>query len=205
MLNLRGLSILIVDDTVMNVDLLSLVLNKNNYVTRVADSGKHALEQVRGESPPDLILLDIMMPGMDGFETCRRLKADRNSANIPVIFITALDEMKDKLKGFQVGGADFITKPFQTEEVLARVKAHLTIQKLYKDLAAKNQKLEQALEEVKELQGIVPICSMCKNIRDDSGYWQRVETFVSERMGTKFSHSYCPTCLKKEMEQLDKI
>ncbi len=204
MLNLRDLSILIVDDTVMNVDLLSLVLKKNNYMTRVADSGKHALEQVR-VSPPDLILLDIMMPGMDGFETCRRLKADRNSANIPVIFITALDEMKDKLKGFQVGGADFITKPFQAEEVLARVKAHLTIQKLYKDLAAKNQKLEQALEEVKELQGIVPICSMCKKIRNDSGYWQRVETFVSERMGTKFSHSYCPTCLKKEMEQLDKI
>ena len=204
MLNLTDLSILIVDDTVMNVDLLTLVLKKNHYKIRVADSGKRALEQVC-VSPPDLILLDIMMPGMDGFETCRRLKANRDSANIPVIFITALDEMKDKLKGFQVGGTDFITKPFQAEEVLARVKAHLTIQKLYKDLAAKNQKLEQALEEVKELQGIVPICSMCKNIRDDSGYWQRVETFVSKRMGTKFSHSYCPTCLKKEMEQLDKI
>lgn len=204
MLNLTDMLILIVDDTVTNVDLLTLVLKKQNYKILVADSGKRALEQVR-VLPPDLILLDIMMPGMDGFETCRRLKADQNFATIPVIFITALDEMRDKLKGFQVGGADFITKPFQAEEVLARVKAHLTIQKLYKDLAAKNQKLKRALEEVKELQGIVPICSMCKNIRDDSGYWQRVETFVSERMGTKFSHSYCPTCLKKEMEQLDKL
>ncbi len=204
MLNLTDMLILIVDDTVTNVDLLTLVLKKQNYKILVADSGKRALEQVRVLSP-DLILLDIMMPGMDGFETCRRLKADQNFATIPVIFITALDEMRDKLKGFQVGGADFITKPFQAEEVLARVKAHLTIQKLYKDLAAKNQKLKRALEEVKDLQGIVPICSMCKNIRDDSGYWQRVETFVSERMGTKFSHSYCPTCLKKEMEQLDKL
>jgi len=204
MLNLTNMSILVVDDTVINTELLSLVLKKKNYTVRIADSGKCALEQVRF-APPDLILLDIMMPGIDGFETCRRLKADQNFANIPVIFITALDEMSDKLKGFQVGGADFITKPFQAEEVLARVKAHLTIQKLHKDLATKNQKLEQALEEVKTLQGIVPICSMCKNVRNDSGYWQKVEMFVSERVGTKFSHSYCPTCLAKEMKQLDKI
>jgi response regulator RpfG family c-di-GMP phosphodiesterase len=144
-----------------------------------------------------------MMPGLDGYETCKRIKAERNLANIPVVFITALDEMRDKLKGFQVGGVDFITKPFQAEEVLARVKAHLTIQKLYKDLAAKNQKLEQALEDVKALEGIVPICSLCKNVRDDSGYWQKVEMFVAERTGTRFSHSYCPTCLEKEMKRLE--
>ncbi len=204
MLNLTNLSILVVDDTAMNIDLLTLVLKKRDYIVRIANSGKRALEQVH-LAPPDLILMDIMMPGMDGFETCRRIKADRSLANIPVIFITALDEMKDKLKGFQVGGVDFITKPFQAEEVLARVKAQLTIQKLYKDLAAKNQKLENALEEVKALQGIVPICSMCKSIRDDKGYWQEVEMFVSERVGTQFSHSYCPTCLEKEMKQLDKL
>lgn len=204
MLNLNNSSILIVDDTPTNIDLLSLVLQRRNYKVRIADSGQRALDQVALD-PPDLILLDIMMPGLDGFETCRRLKLNPAHANIPVIFITALDEMKDKLRGFQVGGVDFITKPFQAEEVLARVKTHLTIQKLYTDLARKNEKLEMALEEVKTLQGIVPICSMCKSIRDDKGYWQKVEMYVSERMGTKFSHSYCPVCLEKEMGKLDKL
>lgn len=204
MINLNNLSILVVDDTPTNIDLLTLVLKKRNYKVRVADSGERALKQVSLD-PPDLILLDVMMPGLDGFETCRRLKRDPVSAQIPVIFITALSDMKDMLKGFQVGGADFLTKPFQAEEVLARVKAHLTIQKLYKDLSAKNEKLKRALEEVKTLQGIVPICSLCKKIRDDSGYWQKVEMYVSERVGTKFSHSYCPDCLKKEMRQLDKL
>ena len=204
MVNLNNLSILVVDDTPTNIDLLTLVLNKRNYKVHAAESGAQALERVRTIAP-DLILLDIMMPGMDGFETCRRLKINPAFATIPVIFITALDEMRDKLKGFQVGGVDFITKPFQAEEVLARVKAHLTIQKLYKDLAAKNEKLEKTMEEVKTLQGIVPICSMCKSIRDDKGYWQKVEMYVSERVGTRFSHSYCPSCLKKEMKQLDSL
>ena len=204
MVNLNNLLVLVVDDTPTNVDLLALVLKKRNYKVITADSGAKTLEMVR-TATPDLILLDIMMPGMDGFETCRRLKANPAFASIPVIFITALDEMRDKLRGFQVGGVDFITKPFQAEEVLARVKAHLTIQKLYKDLAAKNEKLENALDEVKTLQGIVPICSMCKSIRDDTGYWQKVEMYVSERVGTRFSHSYCPSCLKKEMKQLDSL
>ena len=204
MLNLTNSTILIVDDTPTNIDLLNLVLQRRSYRVRVADSGQRALDQVALE-PPDLILLDIMMPGLDGFETCGRLKLNPDHSKIPVIFITALDEMKDKLRGFQVGGVDFITKPFQAEEVLARVKTHLTIQKLYTDLERKNEKLEKALEEVKTLQGIVPICSMCKNIRDDKGYWQKVEMYVSDRMGTKFSHSYCPTCLEKEMGKLDKL
>ena len=204
MFNLSKSSILVVDDTPTNIDLLTLVLKKRSYTVHAAGSGVQALEMVH-TSAPDLILLDVMMPIMDGFEACRRLKLNPVSAAIPVIFITALDEMRDKLKGFQVGGVDYISKPFQAEEVLARVKAHLTIQKLYKDLAAKNEKLEEAMVEVKALQGIVPICSMCKSIRDDKGYWQKVEMYVSERVGTRFSHSYCPTCLKKEMKQLDSL
>ncbi|MCK5071761.1 MAG: response regulator, partial [Desulfocapsa sp.] len=135
----------------------------------------------------------------------RRLKRNPKSANIPILFVSALSGMKEMLKGFQVGGTDYVTKPFQPEEVLARVKAQLTIQKLYKDLSSKNERLEQALREVKTLQGIVPICSKCKKIRDDSGFWQKVEMYVSEKIGTKFSHSYCPDCLKQEMKQLDKL
>ncbi len=204
MVNLNNLSILVVDDDSINIDILKSVLAQRNYKVQAADSGESALKQV-SLNPPDLILLDVVMSGMDGYETCRRLKRNPTSANIPIIFITALSDMSDMLKGFQAGGADYLIKPFQPEEVLARVKAHLTIQKLYKDISSKNARLEKALEEVKTLQGIVPICSLCKKVRDDGGYWQKVEMYVSERVGTKFSHSYCPDCLKKEMRQLDKL
>ena len=204
MINLSELSVLVVDDTRINVDLLVLLLQKENYNVRVAESGIEALQKI-ARNPPDLILLDIMMPEMDGYETCLRIKRNPESKDIPVIFITALNEIADKMKGFEVGGIDYITKPFEVREVLARVKAQLTIQHLNKTLAAKNRELEKALEEVKSLQGIVPICSKCKKIRDDDGFWQRVEKYVSERTGAKFSHSYCPSCLKSEIDKLDKF
>jgi phosphoserine phosphatase RsbU/P len=204
MINLQNLSVLVVDDTQINIDLLVLLLQKKNYNVQVAESGKEALQKI-AVSPPDVILLDIMMPEMDGYETCRRIKNDQDSKHIPVIFITALSEIKDKIKGFEVGGVDFVTKPFNVQEVLARVKAQLTIQHLYKTLAEKNRELEKALDEVKSLQGIVPICSKCKKIRDDDGFWQKVEQYVSERTGAQFSHSYCPTCLQDEIDKLDQL
>lgn len=204
MITLDNMSVLVVDDTRINVDLLVILLQKRNYNVCVAESGKEALQKI-ATNPPDLILLDIMMPEMDGYETCLRIKNNPLSKHIPVIFITALSETKDKIKGFEVGGVDFITKPFEVQEVLARVKAQLTIQHLNKTLAAKNSELEKALAEVKSLQGIVPICSKCKKIRDDDGFWQRVEQYVSDRTGAKFSHSYCPSCLQSEIDKLDML
>ncbi len=204
MKTLDSSSVLVVDDTRINVDLLVLLLQKMNYIVCVAESGKEALQKI-ATNPPDLVLLDIMMPEMDGYETCRRIKSNPLSKHIPIIFITALNETKDKMKGFEVGGVDFITKPFEVQEVLARVKAQLTIQHLHRTLAAKNSELEKALAEVKSLQGIVPICSKCKKIRNDDGFWQRVEQYVSERTGAKFSHGYCPSCLQSEIDKLDML
>ena len=204
MKTLYSSSVLVVDDTRINVDLLVLLLQKMNYIVCVAESGKEALQKI-ATNPPDLVLLDIMMPEMDGYETCRRIKSNPLSKHIPIIFITALNETKDKMKGFEVGGVDFITKPFEVQEVLARVKAQLTIQHLHRTLAAKNSELEKALAEVKSLQGIVPICSKCKKIRNDDGFWQRVEQYVSERTGAKFSHGYCPSCLQSEIDKLDML
>ncbi len=131
--------ILIVDDTLPNLQTLSSLLAEQGYEVRGARNGSTALLFVESQ-PPDLILLDIRMPGPDGFEVCRRLKADEKTRNIPVIFISALDEVVDKVKGFEAGGVDYITKPFQIEEVLVRVKTHLTLYKL-------QNKLEQRVEE----------------------------------------------------------
>jgi signal transduction histidine kinase len=123
--------ILIVDDTPGNLLLLVKMLTARGYQTRSATRGKLALEAARTE-PPDLILLDITMPGMDGYEVCAALKADPALKDIPVIFISALDEAIDKVKAFKVGGVDYVTKPFQCEEVYARVQTHLKLRRLEK-------------------------------------------------------------------------
>ena len=126
-------SILIVDDTPANLRLLARILADANYIVRPARDGKSALASANS-APPDLILLDIMMPEMDGYEVCRKLKAEEQTADIPIIFISALDDVLDKVKSFAVGGVDYIPKPFHAEEVLARVHTHLTIRKLQQNL-----------------------------------------------------------------------
>ncbi|KAF3885263.1 MULTISPECIES: diguanylate cyclase domain-containing protein [Nostocales] len=135
-------NILIVDDQLDNLRVLSTILAKEGYQVRKALNGQMALTAVK-TLPPDLILLDINMPEMDGYEVCKRLKADPSNCNIPVIFISILDDVLDKVKGIKVGGADYITKPFQFEEVIARVQNQLTIQRLQRELRETNQKLSE--------------------------------------------------------------
>jgi len=130
-------TILLVDDNLSNLQVLIDYLNKSGYKTLVARSGNRAIRQLEFVRP-DLILLDILMPGIDGYETCRQLKEDKNTKDIPVIFITALTETYDKVRGFKMGAVDFITKPFQHEEVLARVTTHLTIQRQKEQLSELN-------------------------------------------------------------------
>ena len=121
--------ILIVDDTAANLQLLSGMVKGQGYRTRLARSGAAALRAAESQ-PPDLILLDIMMPEMDGYEVCRRLKADPELSGIPVIFLSALGETEDKVEAFGAGAADYVTKPFQFDEVRARVEAHLGLRRL---------------------------------------------------------------------------
>lgn len=140
-------TLLIVDDMADNLKLLFRYLSNLKYRVRVAKDGLDALEQVV-YAKPDLILLDIMMPKLDGFETCRRLKANEDTQDIPVIFMSALSDTVDKVTGFEVGGVDYITKPFQYEEVMARVNTHLTLSELRQSLAEKNLQLQQQNREL---------------------------------------------------------
>jgi two-component system NtrC family sensor kinase len=140
-------TILIVDDNSANLGVLSDALSQEGFEVRVAKSGKMALERVK-YALPDLILLDVMMPEIDGFETCRRLQANPETTHIPVIFMTALSDTANKVEGFQLGAVDYITKPFQQEEVLARVKLHLKLHVLAEKLEEKNMLLEQKVVEV---------------------------------------------------------
>lgn len=138
--------ILIVDDQLMNLKVLITMLTEQGYRVRSADSGPMALEIVR-KFPPDLILLDIKMPDMDGYKVCEHLKANEQTRDIPIIFVTILDETEDKVKAFAAGGVDYVTKPFRIQEVLARVETHLTLRAVQKQLEEKNARLEQEIVE----------------------------------------------------------
>ena len=143
--------ILIVDDTPTNISLLTQMLANQGYSVRAATNGQRALESVNA-LPPDLIMLDIRMPGLNGFEVCERLKAEENTRDIPVIFISALDDVEDKVRGFKVGGIDYITKPFQLEEVLVRTENHLAMRSLQHQLLEKNRKMTQELALAAQMQ-----------------------------------------------------
>ncbi len=143
-------NILVVDDTPDNLRLLGAILTDQGYRVRKALNGQTALKTVR-KVPPDLILLDINMPEMNGYEVCQELKADKQTREIPVIFISALDDVLDKVKAFKVGGVDYITKPFQGEEVIVRIDNQLKIQQLQKQLQSQNSLLRQEQEKSERL------------------------------------------------------
>jgi signal transduction histidine kinase len=141
-------SVLVVDDTIENLRLLASMLEEHGYEVRPVTNGRQAL-QAAERNPPDLILLDITMPEMDGYEVCRRLRANDRSKEVPVIFLTALTDTADKLRAFAIGGVDYITKPFQFEEVLARVNTHVSLRRAQVALADSYERL-RALEQLRD-------------------------------------------------------
>ena len=145
-IDLSGAKVLVVDDLPDNLDVLCRSLEDTGYNVMVATDGETALE-VANYALPDLILLDVMMPGIDGYETCRRLKANDKTAETPVVFLTARDETEGIIEGFESGGVDYVTKPFKKEELLLRIKTHLTLTRLARDLAELNEHLEQKVAE----------------------------------------------------------
>jgi len=142
-------NILLVDDNTTNLQVLHETLAGTGHKFLIAKNGESALA-ISQKARPSLILLDIMMPGIDGFEVCRRLKADPRTEAIPVIFLTALDDTRDKVKGFALGAVDYVSKPFQPEEVIARVNTHLTINRLRRSLGEKNRELKSANDLLEE-------------------------------------------------------
>jgi len=152
----HGGTLLIVDDVPINLKMLMNYLGSLNYKILVAEEGANALS-IAASSQPDLILLDVMMPNMDGFETCRRLKAQDSTRDIPVIFMTGLGSTTDKVTGFQVGGVDYLIKPVQYEEVLARIRTHLTLRRLQQRLAQQNEVLAEQNQQLQQTQNALQI------------------------------------------------
>ena len=203
-------NILIVDDIAKNIQVLGSILLKDGYAISFATSGQQALEMVAAEDY-DLILLDIMMPELDGFEVCRRIKLMSGKNQIPVIYLTARTQKQDVVEGLSSGAVDYITKPFNSAELRARVNTHLELKQARdqiaqqnlqlrsqnEDLEKLNRELKQAMEKIKTLEGIIPICCMCKKIRDDGGYWEMIEEYMARHSDAVFSHGICPECARK--------
>jgi two-component system NtrC family sensor kinase len=173
-----GQTILIVDDTPANIGLLVDYLEDHNFRVVVAQDGEEGIKRAQF-AQPDLILLDVMMPGMDGFETCRRLMADTKTADIPVIFMTALTDSVEKVTGFDAGAVDYVTKPFQIEEVLARVNTHLVLRAMQKQLAKQNDQLQLEIGVRLQVEAELSLTQYSVDHATDAIFWLTVDGKIS--------------------------
>jgi sigma-B regulation protein RsbU (phosphoserine phosphatase) len=204
-------AILIVDDSRDEQTLLSTRLRAAGYeALMVADSAEVVLEMLNQDSAGqrmggiDLILMDILLPGVDGLEACRRIKATEWLQDIPIIVITVKTDEQALLAAFAAGAMDYIRKPVNPAELVARVSSALALKKerdtrkaREQELLMRTQELEQALREVKVLHGLIPICAKCKRVRTDNGDWQYLEEYIQTHSEAEFSHGICQVCMKE--------
>lgn len=197
--------ILIAEDDDLSRRLLEFTLTRFGCEVVAVRDGGEAWEALQRPEAPPLAILDWMMPVMDGLDLCRRVRAQAVPEPPYIIMLTAKDRTEEVVAGLRAGADDYVTKPFEREELLARVQVGLRIVALQRSLAERVQELEAALARVKVLQGLLPICSYCKKIRNDQNYWQQVDAYVAQHSGAKFSHGICPECyenvVKPQLEE----
>jgi sigma-B regulation protein RsbU (phosphoserine phosphatase) len=199
------MKILIAEDDPVSRCFLEVTLVKWGYEVIVASDGNEAWEALERETPT-IAILDWMMPGIDGAEVCRRARAIKTAMPTYLIMLTAKSEKRDIVEGLCAGADDYVTKPFNRPELHARIKVGLRIAELQKNVADRVVELERALSRVQQLQGLLPICSYCKKIRDDQNYWQQVDSYISKHTEVEFSHGICPECYDRLVQpQLQKL
>ena len=196
------MKILIAEDDPVSRRVLEATLLKWGYEVSVATNGTDAWEILQSDDAPSLAVLDIMMPGIDGLEVCRRVRQSPSATPPYLILLTAMASKDEVVNGIQAGANDYLSKPFHREELKARVGVGAQMLSLQQNLAERVKELEQALSQVKQLQGMLPICSYCKKIRNDQNYWQRVEGYISDHTDVEFSHGICPDCHCRVMGEL---
>ncbi len=198
--------VLVADDLDVNRKLLRTLLAPEGYEVIEASNGVDALDILQTATGPMVGLIDWEMPEMEGIEVCRQARALQATPPLYLILLTVRDSKQDIVAGLQGGANDYITKPFDKTELLARVSIGRQMVQLQQTLTERVAELKEALLSVKQLGGLLPICSYCKKIRDDQNYWQQVEAYVGKHSQAKFSHSICPQCyeeiIKPQMVQL---
>jgi sigma-B regulation protein RsbU (phosphoserine phosphatase) len=196
------MKILIAEDDSVSRKLLSAHLTKWGFDVVVTCDGAEAWDVMRQDDAPRLAILDWMMPEIDGVELCKRIRALDRDEYTYIILLTAKKQKEDIIAGLDFGADDYITKPFDPNELRSRLDSGIRILDLEHALAVKIRELQDALEHVKQLQGLLPICMYCKKIRDDTNTWKNIEIYIEEHSDAMFTHSLCRECKKKYYPEL---
>ena len=191
------MKVLIAEDDSISRRLLQAALVKWGYDVVVTTDGQEAWKILQTADPPTLLILDWLMPQMDGIEICREVRKSEALKSAYIILLTSRGSKQDIVQGLEAGADDYVTKPFDHGELRARVQVGARVIGLQKALAERVHQLEEAMNSVKTLQGLLPICCYCKKIRDDGNYWHRVETYIAGHANVRFSHGICPDCSDK--------
>lgn len=189
--------ILVAEDDLTSRTILAGIIGKLGYEALMASDGGSALEIMTGDDVPEMAVIDWIMPVMDGIEVCRKIRCKDTEQPPYIIMLTGKDRKRDIVAGLEAGANDYISKPYDLDELKARIEVGRRMVSIQKQLAEKIVELKEALGHIKTLKGIVPICASCKKIRDDKGYWEQVEVYVKNHSEAQFSHGICPDCIKK--------
>ena len=193
---------LIADDDPVTAAAVSANVAGWGFEVVVAHDGVEALNLLLADPPPALAIIDWEMPGIDGPEICRRIRGDQSRDGLYVLLLTARSSPGDIVAGLEAGADDYLVKPVNLSELRARVHVGVRVVTLQERLAKKVAELQATLDNVRQLRGLLPICSYCKRIRNDENYWERVEVYVTEHSDAKFTHGICPTCLDAVQAEL---
>ncbi|THB77798.1 MAG: DNA-binding response regulator [Desulfobulbaceae bacterium] len=202
-MNNKDIRILVVDDDPDVLFATARIMKKEGYDVSEAATGQECLEQTERQQP-DLILLDVELPDILGTEVCHRLKSDDKYKSIYIMMLSGRKiETDDQADGLEVGADGYVARPVSNRELRARVGVMARLIRAERKCAHYIVELEQALAQIKVMSGIIPICSHCKQIRDDQGYWNRLENYIQAHSEAKFSHSVCEECLDKYYPEVD--
>jgi sigma-B regulation protein RsbU (phosphoserine phosphatase) len=183
--------VLIADDERVSALVLARTIERWGFEVVVAHDGAAAWERISGREPPELAIIDWMMPGLDGIELCRRIRAASLASPVYVIMLTSRASRQDLVAGLEAGADDYLTKPFDPDELRARIHV--------------GQRTLGLIANIKRLTGLLPICSYCKRIRSDHDYWEQLEGYITDHTDAQFSHGICPSCMIKAMEEIDSL
>jgi phosphoserine phosphatase RsbU/P len=195
----RPTTVLLADDDKLTLNVLNDVLTRAGYDVITATDGEQAWRKLQ-EAQPQVAILDWIMPGIEGVEICQRAARDPKLANRYFILLTGKSSTEDLVAGLQAGASDYLRKPFDETELLARVEVGIRFMDLQTKLNDRVQELEKALTQVRRLEGLLPICSYCKRIRNEQDYWERVDAYISQHANVRFSHNICPECYEKHVK-----
>lgn len=200
------MKILIAEDDLTSRRRLEVILTKWGYEVVSCSDGKQAWERLQDACAPKLAILDWIMPEIEGIEVCRRLRELDTQKPVYVILLTSQNEKENIVRGLDAGADDYIIKPFEPGELQARIRVGCRVLQLQEKLDNRIKELQDSLQHIKTLQGILPICSYCKKIRDDQNYWEEVEEYVVKHSDADFTHSICPKCYEKHISpELEKF